>query len=409
MDPVTALLIMLLCLVLEAFFSDSEIGIVSADRAKLLHKAEQRSRGTQLALEMLKKPEWLLSTTLVGTNISIVTNTTVTTMLVVSVFGDGWGWLAAAIVAPLSWVFGEIVAKNAFQHHADTITPKVIGLVRFASYIFFPILVVFGFPTRFLARLSGQSESNPFTIREEIDSLMQMKSVSGDVDPEEQSMIRRIFEFHDTSVSEVLTPLIDVIGIPDSATCGQAAKVAVQYSHHRLPVYRERVDNVVGILNALDLLGADRDDTISQFVSPVRFIPASQNVEELLVTLRMSSQRMAVVVDEYGGIDGIVTIKDLLEEVVGEITDEHDVDESQQMIEKINEKCVRVNARIDIRDLARATPVNLPDGNYETLGGFLIDLAREIPEVGSVVKYRKFEFSIEEVSDRTIRRVGIKW
>ncbi len=409
MDPVTAIFIMLLCLVLEAFFSGSEIGIVSADRAKLLHKAEQGSRGAQLALDMLKKPEWLLSTTLVGTNISIVTNTTVATMLVVSVFGDKWGWLAAVIVAPLSWVFGEIVAKSAFQHHADNITPKVIGFVRLASYLFYPLLVVFGFLTRFLARVTGQSESNPFTIREEIASLMQMKSVSGDVDPEEQDMIRRVFEFHDTSVSEVLTPLIEVVGVEESATCGQTTKLAAQNAHHRLPVYRKRVDNVVGILNALELLGEDIDAPISQFVSPVRFVPGSQNVEELLVTLRMSSQRMAVVVDEYGGVDGIVTIEDLLEEVVGEITDEHDVDDSLQMIEKISKNNIRVNARIDIEDLARATPVSLPDGNYETLGGFLIDLAREIPEVGSVVKYRRFEFSIEEVSDRAIRRVGIKW
>jgi CBS domain containing-hemolysin-like protein len=118
---------------------------------------------------------------------------------------------------------------------------------------------------------------------------------------------------------------------------------------------------------------------------------------------------MAVVVDEYGGVDGIVTIEDLLEEVVGEISDEHDVEETHQMIEKPGEKHVRVNARIDIRDLAQATPVHLPDGNYETLGGFLIDLAREIPQEGSVVKYRQFAFLIEQVSDRAIRRVSIKW
>lgn len=409
MDPATGMFVMFLCLALEAFFSGSEIGVVSADRAKLLHKAEQGSRGAQLALEMLKKPEWLLSTTLVGTNIAIVTNTTVATMLVVGVFGDKWGWLAAAIVAPLSWVFGEIVAKSAFQHHADSITPRVIGFIQFASYVFFPILIVFGIVTKLLTRMSGQAGSNPFTIREEIASLMQMQSVKGDIDPEEQNMIRRIFEFHDTSVDEVLTPLIDVIGIQESATCGEAAKLAAQHSHHRLPVYRERVDNVVGVLNALDLLGADPGGQISPLIAPVRFVPGSQNVEELLVTLRMSSQRMAVVVDEYGGVDGIVTIEDLLEEVVGEITDEHDVDESLQMIEKLGEKNVRVNARIDIKDLARETPVHLPDGNYETLGGFLIDLAREIPEEGSVVTYRKYEFLIEQVSDRAIRRVSIKW
>lgn len=409
MEPVTGLFIMLLCLGLEAFFSGSEIGIVSADRAKLLHQAELGSRGAQLALEMLKKPAWLLSTTLVGTNVAIVTNTTVATMLVVDLFGENLGWLAAVIVAPLSWVFGEIVAKSAFQHHADFITPKVIGFVKFASYVFYPILLAFGFVTRLLTKISGQEDSNPFTIREEIASLMQMQSMRGDIDPEEQKMIRRIFEFRDTSVAEVLVPLIDVIGVPNTATCGEAVLIAAEHGHRRLTVYDERVDNIVGVLNSLDLLGADPQGTITAFISPVRFVPGSQNIEELLVTLRNSSRRMAVVVDEYGGVEGIVTIEDLLEEVVGEIVDEHDVDESHRMIQKLGQNNIRVNARIDIEDLAEATPVHLPDGNYETLGGFLIDLARDIPEEGSVVHYRKYTFVIEQVSDRAIRQVNIKW
>jgi putative hemolysin len=409
MDPVTGIFIMVLCLALEAFFSGSEIGIVSADRAKLLHQAEQGSQGARLALEMLKKPSWLLSTTLVGTNVAIVTNTTVATMLAVSMFGEKLGWVAAIVVAPLSWVFGEIVAKSVFQHYADSLTPKVIGFVKFSSYIFFPILVAFSFVTGLLARLSGKDESNLFTIREEISALMQMQSLKGDIDPEEQVMIRRVFEFHDTSVAEVLVPLIDVIGVEDTATCGEAAAIAAKHAHHRLTVYHERVDNIVGALDALELIGADSAAPIAPLIRPVRFVPGSQNVEELLLALRKSSKRMAVIVDEYGGVEGIVTVKDLLEEVVGEISDEQDEGEALQMIEKLGRNKLRVNARIDIQKLAKATPVQLPDGNYETLGGFLIDLAHDIPEEGSSVKYRKYTFDIEKVSDRAILQVIIKW
>ncbi len=409
MDPVTGVLIMLLCLGLEAFFSGSEIGIVSADRAKLVHQADQGSRGARLALEMLQKPEWLLSTTLVGTNIAIVTNTTVATILVVDLFGEGLGWLAAIIVAPLTWVFGEIVAKSAFQQHADAITPRVIGVIKLASQLFYPILVAFALLTRLLARTSGKGDTNPFTIREEIATLMQMTSHSGDIEPEEQSMIRRVFEFRDTSVAEVLVPLIDVIGVPHTATCGEAARVAAKHAHRRLTVYEERVDNIVGVLDSLDLLGVDPTLPITDYVAPARFVPASQNIEELLVTLRDSALQMAVVVDEYGGAEGLVTIEDLLEEVVGEIEDEHDSAEQHTLIERLGRHDLRVNARIDIDDLAESTPVKLPAGGYETLGGFLIDLARAIPEEGSVINYRRYAFTIEQVSDRAVQQVRIRW
>jgi Mg2+/Co2+ transporter CorB len=140
--PVT-ILIMLICLAAEAFFSGSEIGVVSADRMQLRHKAAQGSRGARLALVMLEKPEWLLSTTLVGTNISVVTNTTMATALMIHLFGEQYAWLAIIIVAPLIWIFGEIVAKSVFQQRADAITPVAIFVIRGASYLFLPILALF--------------------------------------------------------------------------------------------------------------------------------------------------------------------------------------------------------------------------------------------------------------------------
>jgi len=409
MDPFVGVSIMVLCLALEAFFSGSEIGIVSADRAKLLHQAQQGSRGARLALEMLKRPSWLLSTTLIGTNLAIVTNTTVATILAVTLFGEGSGWIAALVVAPLSWVFGEIVAKSVFQHYADSMTPKVIGFIKFASYIFFPLLIVFSFLTDLMAKLSGKGKSQPFTIRQEISALMQIQSPKGDVDLEEQGMIRRLFDFHDTKVAEVLVPLIDIIGVPDTATCSEAAAITKIYAHHRLAVYHERVDKIVGTLDTLELIGTDPDSPIAPLVRPVRFVPGSQSIEELLVAMRSSSQRIAVVVDEYGGVEGLVTVKDLLEEVVGDISDEYDEHTSPKMIEKLGENHLRVNARISIQDLTDETFIELPEGNYETLGGFLIDLARNIPKAGSKVKFRKYTFEIEKVSDRTILQVIIKW
>ncbi len=269
--------VMVACLLAEGFFSGSEIGVVSADRVKLRHAAGQGSRGARLALKMLKKPEWLLSTTLVGTNISVVTNTTMATALMIQLFGESGSWLAVVLVAPLIWVFGEIVPKSIFQQRADSLTPRVIFPLRFFSYLFFPVLVVFSRLTMMLAKLLGDKTGvhNPFTLREEISMLMQMSSDGGDIQSHEKSMIRRLFDFEETPVREVMMPLIDVVGVEQDATCGEAIRVAREQSHKRLPVYSKRVDQIVGVLDTLELLGIDQDITIKQFVKPADYVPAS--------------------------------------------------------------------------------------------------------------------------------------
>ena len=252
MELVPSLGLMLICLVAEGFFSGSEIGVVSADRMKLRHQAAKGSRGARLALEMLARPEWLLSTTLVGTNIAVVTNTTVATGLMIELFGPAYSWLAVVVVAPLIWVFGEIVPKSVFQQRADVLTPKVIFVLKFCSSLFYPFLVVFSFFARLLGRLVGDKEdANLFTLREEIKTMMQMSAGEGDIEPMEQSMIRRLFNFGETTAREVMMPLIDVVAVERDATCGAALELSTARSHVRLPVYHERVDRVVGVLDTL--------------------------------------------------------------------------------------------------------------------------------------------------------------
>ena len=216
--------LMIACLVAEGFFSGSEMGVVSADRMKLRHAAAKGSLGAKLALDMLNKPEWLLSTTLVGTNISVVANTTMATALMLQLFGEYGSWLAVALVAPLIWVFGEIVPKSVFQQRADVLTPRVIFLLKFFSWLFYPILLVFSLLTRLLAMIVGDrtGKQNPFTLREEILALMQMSTDGGDIDRRESAMIRRLFNFEETTVSEVMMPLIDVVAVEQGETCGEA-------------------------------------------------------------------------------------------------------------------------------------------------------------------------------------------
>ncbi len=408
MHPLVAALVMLGCLALEALFSGAEMGMVSADRMRLRHAAAQGSRGARLALAMLEKPEWLLATTLIGTNIAVVGNTTVATGLVIGLFGEGYAWLAVVLLAPLIWVFGEVVPKSVFQQQADRLAPRVVYLLRAASWLFYPLLAVLTLVTRVLARVfGGAARENPFTLREEIVALMDT-AAEGDIHPAEQGMIRRVFRFGATEVRDIMVPLIDVVGVARDANCGAAVRLAAERAHKRLPVYEQRVDRVVGVINALTLLLEDPGAPLAPHVQAVPYVPGAKPVEQLLVEFRRDGANLAVVVDEYGGAEGIVTLEDVIEEVVGEIEDEYDAGEQKlQWIRTLGEGEYLVSGRTELAALEEKLALGLPDGAYETLGGFLLELFGEIPAAGQSVRYRHLTFTVEKASPVAILEVRV--
>jgi len=411
MDILLALIVMLLCLVSEAFFSGSEIGIVSADRLKLRHQAAQGSRGAKLALTMLQKPEWLLSTTLVGTNISVVTNTTVATALVIQLFGEEYSWLAVIIVAPLIWIFGEIVAKSVFQQRADVLTPRVAFILRAASVLFLPVLAVFSVITRVLTRLlGGQAAQNPFTLREEIAAMMEMSAVEGDIVPLERRMIRRVFNFGETTAKDIMVPLVDVAAIARDESCGEARRVAIAHAHKRLPVYDKRIDKIVGTLNALDLLQEPDNKPITPFIRRARFVPSTVGIETLLSDFREGTESIAVIVDEFGGAEGIVMLEDILEVIVGELEDEFDAPSpAGGWLRKLGERDYLVSAQTELVRLKEELGLELPPGRYKTLAGYLMDLGKEIPPVGAVIHHKGVDFTVETGTAQAAQQIRIHW
>jgi len=410
MNLIWTLIVMLICLLMEALFSGSEIAVISADQMKLRHDAAKGSRGARLALKMLKKPDWLLATTLVGTNLAVVANTTLATALAISVLGEQKVWMAVIAMAPLIWIFGEIVPKSVFQHRADTLTPWVVFFLRIAAYAFYPILIVFGMLSSLSNRIFGAAGQNPFTLREEIITMLQMPVKGSDIQHVEKDMISRVFNFSETSAENVMVPLIDVVGIDQKATCGEALRVAADYAHVRLPVYDGRVDRVIGVLNTLELLGVDPTRSITPYIRQVRYVPGSRGIRELLLDLRQDGDTVAVVVDEYGGAEGLVTIEDIMEEVVQEMEDEYDAEEpEQQWVRKVSERDYIVSARIEIDNLEEKLHIDIPEGNYVTLAGFLLERAREVPSAGTVIKSDGITYIVQKGTPQTIQEVRVRW
>lgn len=412
MEILITVLIMILCLAAEAFFSGSEIGTISADRMRLRHDAAKGSRGARLAIQMLHKPEWLLSTTLVGTNVAVVTNTTLGTALMIQLFGESMGWLAIVLVAPLIWVFGEIVPKSIFQQHANQITPKVIFILRFFSYLFFPILVIFSVLTRLIARIlgGGKGESKMFTLREEIQTMMDMTPAGGDIRPVEQRMIRRMFDFREKTAGDIMIPLIDAVAIERGATSGEASKLAQKKMHKLFPVYEERIDKVIGVVNTLELVASPAEEPIEGILQEVTYAPSSKSIKSLLMKMRTQHDAMAVVVDEFGGAQGIVTLEDIMEEVVEGL--EHEYHSTQEVVEwvrKLGEQEYLVSARIDLKDLWDKVGIELPPGKYTALAGFLLEQAGEVPEEGTEIEFKGATFEIQKATPLAIQEVRIHW
>ena len=410
MEPGTAILIILGCLAAEAFFSGSEIGVVSADPIRLRVKAAHGSRGARLALRMLERPEWLLATTLIGTNIAVVTNTTVAAALTIDLLGPQNSWVAVAAVAPLIWIFGEIVPKSVFQQKADALTPVVIYGLYGASILFWPILVVFAALTRLLAKIVGSGRRNLFRLRDELRTMLQMAPAEGDIRPQEKDMIRRLFDFGETTAEEVMRPWLEVASVPESATCGEATQLAIKRAHHRLPVYGDRADKAVGIVDALALIGRHPDEPIQPYVEPVDYVPGSRSIRDLLLDLRTGAPNMSVVVDEVGGAQGIVTVKDIVEEVTDTIEDEFDTGPPEAPhIRKLGEKDYLVGARVELEDLEEELGLELPTGRYVTLAGYLLHRIRDIPTEGETVDFGGVAFTIHRGTPSAIDEVRIRW
>ncbi|RKZ94777.1 MAG: HlyC/CorC family transporter [Gammaproteobacteria bacterium] len=412
MEISTTILIIFFSLLLEGFFSGSEMAVVSADQLKLRHRAAQGSKGAKLALKMLEKPEWLLSITLIGTNISVVTNTTMAAALMIHLFGDNGSWMAVVLIAPLIWVFGEIVPKSIFQQRADVITPYIIFILYYFSIIFYPILLVFSFLTRMLAKLTGGNNQNPFTLREEIVTMMQMPAVSsGDIQPVEQNMIRRMFDFSETTVTDIMLPLIEVSAVEKGISCGEAKQISVDTSHIRLPVYDQRVDKIIGVLHTLDLIDIAPETPITDFIQSAFYVPALKSIKDLMIELKTAGAVVAIVVDEFGGAEGIVALEDIMEEVVEDLEDEYDShqDTQEQLIRCLGDNDYIINARIELDLLCEKLGIDLPEGKYTTLAGFILHKTHSIPKEGDEIKQDKLLLTIHRSSAQAVLEVRINW
>lgn len=397
--PTVAL--MATCFVLEGFFSGSEIALVSADRLKLQSDAKAGNRGAKLALSMLDRPAWTLGTCLVGTNLCTIAAATLAASMVTTHFQLPAA-AAVLLVFPFTLTVGEMLPKAIFQHHADRIVPYVVVPLRFVGLVLSPALMVLAT----LNRMIGAEEQRSGVTREELRLLLD-GARRGDLSANDRQMIRRVLEFGEARVEDAMVPLIQVVAIPSTATIADAAQRMIETGHSRLPIFRDRVDQITGIVLHQDIFGADNWDLpATQVARPPLFVPESKQVDALLVEMRAEQQRMAIAVDEYGGAAGIITIEDLLEEIVGEIEDESD--RTRPMVRRVSEREWIASGRAEREHLDLDVGLQLPEGDFETLAGFILATLGTVPPTGTEIEHGRFSMQVTKASDRAILEVRLR-
>ena len=401
--------IFILCLLLAAFSSGSEIALIAANTKKIRKAKHLSPQRIKITLKLLKNRERLLATTLCGTNLAVVTNSILMTSFFIALLGESGEFYAVLILSPLLLVFGEIIPKTIFQQRATAIAPWISYPVWLASYLFYPLAAFVTKATNCIFYLSGtkKPKETPFVTREELRLILKMSKRGSDLTTSEVTMIDRLFDFSRTVVKEAMIPLVEVTAVEDTTSVTEAIATIAQKGYSRLPIYHERIDNIIGIVNSFDLLDTQHEhQTITSLIRTIPYVPESKPIDELLIELQKQRTHLAIVVDEYGGTVGIITIEDILEEIVGEIQDEHDPD--QRLYRKTGSNIYRINARMEIDQLRENLSLALPDGDFETLGGFLLEQFGHIPKPGETVTYRNYIFTITRADERSIGEVSVK-
>jgi len=402
------LLVLIAC---SAFFSASETALFAANRVVLRQRRAQGDRRAVTASALLGQASELLTTLLAGNTLSNVGVSVVATSIAFTLIGRGGEWAAFLATALVLLIIAEIAPKTLAARYADRLVLFVAGPISALMRIFTPLIRVVSLVATALVRPFGGhiTPRAPLVTQEQLRFLVQVGEEEGVIEQEEREMIHSVFEFGDTVVREVMRPRVDITAVPADATLNRALALMTERGHSRLPVYEGTVDHVLGVVYIRDLIPALRhgrlDQPVSELKRPPFFVPESKKVAELFKEMQQRKVSVAIVLDEYGGTAGLVTVEDLLEEIVGEIQDEYDLEEKP--IQLVDDRTVVVNARVHLDEVNELLGVRLPQDEVDTVAGLVYSLFGRVPSPGETIALPGIELRVEKTLGQRITRVRI--
>ena len=401
------ILALAILLILSGLFSATETALFSLSKIQLRRLKEARPVQSALIAQLLDSPRRTLNTILTGNMLVNITISALVTETVMCVSGQRGLGVSVGLATFLLLVFGEVTPKTFAISHAESFSCFISRPLYLFSKIVSPVCLGWSKIADFFSghTIGRQYLRQPFLTSEEIRGLVSIGEKGGVISKEEEQMISTVFDFRERYVNEIMTPRVDIVAIDVQQDSLQLEKTLKSSRHSKIPVYKDSVDNILGIIYAKQYLLAPRRDWQSR-VLPVLFAPETKRIEELLLEFQSKKSYVAIVTDEYGGTSGLVTIEDILEEIVGEIQDEYDTEE--KLIVRVDENTVSVSGKTSLYDLNEELNTHFKAKGTETLGGFMIHLFGRIPKSGESIRYRAYVFSVDDVRKHRIRKVTIR-
>ncbi|MCL6499810.1 MAG: hemolysin family protein, partial [Firmicutes bacterium] len=396
-----------------AFFSLAEVALPRASRQRLRQLSEQGHLPAAVALRLVEAPSRLVSTLRVGHALSSVGAAVVLASDLAARFGSAGAWLAFAVAGTVFLLAVEALPRAAAARSPDRVALWCALPARLFTWLLAPVVTL----VALLARAAGwvlrvHVPGEAPLAEGELDLVARMEEANGELEAGEREMIHSIFEFRETVVREIMVPRVDVVAVRHDAPLGEIVDLVLEEGHSRIPVYRETIDHIVGVVYVKDLFRYLRDGhtqiTAAEVMRPAYYVPETKKVDELFQEMRQKKVHLAIVVDEYGGTAGLVTIEDVLEEIVGEIRDEYDVAEDPA-VEQVGPDEYLFDARVDLDDVNDLLGTQLPKELGETLGGFIYGQLGKVPAAGERLSFNNaLEMEVLEVSGRRIRKVRLR-
>jgi CBS domain containing-hemolysin-like protein len=407
---VLILIVLLFFLVLCFFFAGLETGMLSIDQIKLEQEAK-KSKSKAVLLQFVRQPDKFLGTTLIGNNIANVIIASLSTYLAnrlfAPVFDARYTSLVVGIVVLIS---GEMIPKTIFRDNAETLIPLFFPLLQFFYYLLKPLVMIVTWLNNFLRKLLKLEEGYQYDYLTKDDlSFLLSQTAIDETNDHQIEMIEDALDFTELDARNVMVPRTDIVAIQDKTSLSEVANIARKEGFTRYPVYCNNIDDIIGILIIYDILKQDcsPDMTAGDIIHEPLFAPENTDLDVLLKEMQTKQRSMAIIVDSFGGTAGIVTMEDILEEIVGDIEDEYDTDEDENSVQQVGPKTWLVAADTEIDRLIDDYGIQLPEGDYETVAGLILDRLEKIPHQGQVVNVPPYTIQVLQATSKQIVKVKI--
>ncbi|OUN00586.1 MAG: hypothetical protein BAA04_02160 [Firmicutes bacterium ZCTH02-B6] len=404
------LLVALVLLVLaSAFFSGSEVALLSANRLRLRHLSEQGNRRARTVLDLLETPQRIISTILVGNNVVNIVASTIATAVAIDLWGARGAGIAAAAMTVIVLIFGEVLPKSVAAHYAAETASLVSGPIGFLTKVLSPVTFLLNAASNGVLRLLGGNPADkPRVTPEEIRTMVSLGQEQGVLDEHEHELIDRVFEFGETTVGEIMVPKVDIVAAPRTMTIEEIADLFAQHSYSRVLVYEETLDNIVGAVHIKDLVRAQQSGgkTLDDIIRPVLFVPETLPIERAFARMKALRISIAVVLDEWAQTLGMVTMGDIIEEIVGEVLDEHDAGEADPVA--LDDRSLEVDGGYLVEDLNEEFGLNIPEDVAKTIGGYVFYKLGRVPQPHDKVAVAPgVELLVLEVKGKRVTKVRV--